>query len=338
MLRSLHSSKKGLGTVIGAAFFIGLVLFSLISIVIINSYQSNYLDVRDNMVDWDIGRTSELINITRIDQPSNSSNYTFDIIVNNHGGVLVRIIRAYIYDNTFQNLTIYDRQNNSSDIGLNGSSCEIIQGDGGHAIRVNASSSLLTSPYNRYRVVICTERGRQFSYSYPPLPPPSGPETLGEYPIIIAAKDKNFEYNSWLKSVGNLSGWKSAYVKPKGNDAQIANVTYRILLNNTTNRRIYLHENSTMLQMIGAVGSANPRYIMDNRTLPNSPIPYATPQSIEPSSSTYLIFGAESPGGIDFQSEGSQGFYLVGFLLRFNFEGDPEIRYISMPATPQELV
>ncbi|MCW3976000.1 MAG: hypothetical protein NWE86_07150, partial [Candidatus Bathyarchaeota archaeon] len=83
MLKKIFYCKKGISSAIGAAFFIGLVLASLISIHLMDAYQTRYLNVREDMIEWDIDRFSENLNITRIEQPSSYSNYTYDILVKN---------------------------------------------------------------------------------------------------------------------------------------------------------------------------------------------------------------------------------------------------------------
>ncbi|KON28136.1 hypothetical protein AC481_02535, partial [miscellaneous Crenarchaeota group archaeon SMTZ-80] len=113
---------------------------------------------------------------------------------------------------------------------------------------------------------------------------------------------------------------------------------YRILVNNTTDRRVYLHENCTMLQMVGKVGQANPRYIVSNQSTstPDNIIAFSN-QSIPPKAERYLYFTASTPGGTDYRAEFSQAYYLIGFLFRFTYEGESELRYISLPVVPQEL-
>jgi hypothetical protein len=138
IFKKFRRSRKGIGSAIGTAFFIGIVIASIIVAMLISAYQTRYLNTREDMVAWDIERASEDLNITRIDQPSEDSNYRFDIIVANHGGVLMKIARVYVYDEDNGTLWgIFDKQTAPADAGLNGTSCEIIQGIGGHAIKVN---------------------------------------------------------------------------------------------------------------------------------------------------------------------------------------------------------
>lgn len=103
-------SKKGVGTALGAVFFIGIVLLSLTALITISGYQMKYFQTRDKMIEWDIKRMSENVAIVNLIQPSKKLGYTFDLIVNNTGGVLVKIVRIYIYDNKYNNLSIFDKQ------------------------------------------------------------------------------------------------------------------------------------------------------------------------------------------------------------------------------------
>jgi hypothetical protein len=339
MVKNFIRSKKGLSTAIGTAFFIGIVLISLIVVMLIDSYQTDYLNVREDMAAWDIDRSSELLNITRIVNPSFDPNYSYEVMTNNHGGILTKVARVYVYDNATQNLEVYDRQTNSSVLGLNGTSCEIIPGEGGHGIKVNASSDLDTAAYNRYRIVVCTERGRQFSYMYPPEPAAGGGLETGNYPLIIACTEDNFQH-SYVFTNGTCSPWAQAYYKPaKAPDAapgQDKEFLYRVLINNTTNRRVFFHNDSAQLQLIGAVGGTEHRYIVSNQSTADNLIPFSS-QTIPEGESAYLYFAVTEEGGTTYREESSKGYHLIGFLLRFNYYMDPEIRYISMPATPQEL-
>jgi hypothetical protein len=96
-----------------------------------------------------------------------------------------------------------------------------------------------------------------------------------------------------------------------------------------------------MLQIQGAVGAITIRYVVSNLTQPptknKNPIPF-TSQTLNPYSSQYLYFGATTPAGNQWQKEPSvQGYYLVGFLLYFRYQGESEIRNISLPPLTQEL-
>jgi len=142
-------SKKGVGTALGAVFFIGIVLLSLTALITISSYQMKYLQTKDKMIEWDIKRMSENIAIVNLIQPSKKPGYTFDLIVNNTGGVLVKIVRIYIYDNKYWiTYHIFDEQKAPGEE-LDSLMEIIMPGEGGHVISVKAQNDpkLATIPH-----------------------------------------------------------------------------------------------------------------------------------------------------------------------------------------------
>jgi len=330
-------SKKGVGTALGAVFFIGIVLLSLTALITISSYQMKYLQTRDKMIEWDIKRMSENIAIVNLIQPSKKPGYTFDLIVNNTGGVLVKIVRIYIYDNKYNNLSIFDKQKAPGEDGfING---EIMPGEGNHTINIKAQNPLADdSPY-RYRIIACTERGRQFSFSYP-LPKPLPQEIrIGGYPLIIAASHDNFQYMD-TKNASNY--FKSAYEKQQSDYNW--HPLYRILVNNTTNRKIILMNNCSMLQMGAARGQTQiqRRFIVSNSTdiSQRYPIPFST-QIINPYSAQYLYFAGNNPINPDWvgdpQGDPKGEPYVVSFMIWFRYEGESEVRALPLPSLLQIL-
>jgi PKD repeat protein len=291
-----------------------------------------YFQTRDKMIEWDIKRMSESIAIVNLTQPSKKPGYTFDLIVNNTGGVLVKIVRIYIYDNKTGNLNIFDEQKDLSGVGfINGI---IMPGEGGHVISVKAENDLNSTTLYRYRIVVCTERGRQFSFSYPPPPPivielPGG---VGAYYALILTNKDSFQY---MDQTNAANYFKSAYVKPRSSN----NPLYRICINNTTNKKVILLNNCTMLQMYGAAGQITPRYIVSNTTTiwDQNPRKF-TSQTINPYSAQYLYFAGSSidnPGWV--ADPNNKGYYIVGFLICFRYEGETTVRTISLPALIQQL-
>jgi hypothetical protein len=285
-----------------------------------------YFQTRDKMIEWDIKRMSENIAIVNLTQPSKKLGYTFDLVVNNTGGVLVKIVRIYIYDNKNNELLIFDKQKASGEDGfING---EVMPGEGNHAINVKAQNPLADdSPY-RYRIIACTERGRQFSFSYP-LPKPLPQEIrIGEYPLVIVVSHDNFQY----KDKNNIY-FKSAYNKISSGKN---NPLYRILVNNTTNKKIILMNNCSMLQMAPAGGQVKIRFIVSNRTSPDDPTP--TPfssQIINPYSAQYLYFASSNPTDPAWVDDPTQGTYIVNFMIWFRYEGESEVRALPLPSLVQ---
>jgi hypothetical protein len=193
------------------------------------------------------------------------------------------------------------------------------------------SSIYLPNASWTYTIKIITERGNAAIYQLtPPSPSVTGGGGGGGYPLIIVADHYNFQYTA-----GTMTSFKSAYVKPKGTERTL----YRILLNNTTNRRIILYKNSTMLQIQGAVGAVTERYIVSNQSTswPDNLKPFSS-QVMNPGSSQYIYFAAKTPGGNQWQDEPNKSdYYLVGFMIWFMYEGETEVRSISLPSIVQEL-
>ena len=177
-----------------------------------------------------------------------------------------------------------------------------------------------------YNIVIATDRGRQFNYTYPQ--PPT--EYRKWYALVMADENDNFQY-----SAGTEFLFKSAFVKPKNTDTTL----YRVLIKNTTKRNIIFHKNSTMLQMGGATGQVEHsiRYIVSSESQnPDHLLSYSY-QMIEPSELQYVYFAAEAPGGDSWKTEVGRGYWLVDFLFYWQYEGEAEIRNVSTPAVAQEV-
>jgi hypothetical protein len=331
MFEGLIHSKKGLATPVAAAFFIGIILISLITVIIIDSYRTRYLNVSEDMVEWDIERISENLNITDVSQPSGDSNYAFDILLNNHGGVLVDIARIYVYDEENEEFWgTFDEQEASADEGFNGTDRHVLPGKGGHVIRVNATSNLETSTYNKYRIIVCTERGRQFSTPYP-MALSGGGAGLGDFPIIMAAIHDDFQYTTYYSP-----SWKSGYVK----NAKTWQTLYRIRINNTTNQDIIFSNNCSMTQLSGAVEQSDVRrYIVSNSSTSECDglVAYDG-QILRANSSDYIYFGANATNGIEFLRDPSQKVWVISFIMSFQFAGEDEIRTTSFPVFSQDLL
>lgn len=325
MIKRPNSSRTGVSTAIGAIFFIILIIASLTAIQVIDAYQSRYQRIRDSMSEWDINRMSENLNITTLRQPSEDTDYTFDLIISNEGGVFTKVIRVYVYDSTSEDLFgIYDKQSSLIDEGFAGG--EIIQGEKNYRLKINSTDTLESSPMYRYRIIVCTERGRQFSYNYPsPFQVGFG----GGYPLIIGDRD-NFQYTA-----GGMTLFEGAYVKARATDRTL----YRLAINNTTDKTINFHENCTMLHMQGAVGAITERFIVSNRSWSHNDTLYSfSSHSVAPGDSTYLHFASTEISGNVWQTEPVQkDYYVIGYIIWFKYEGDPEIRNVSLPAIVQEL-
>ena len=317
-MKRLIRSRKGIATALGAVFYIGLVVLSLATLWAISAYQTRYFQTREKMAEWDIKRLSENIAIIRVNQPSGSPGYTFDIAANNTGGVLVKIVRIYIYDGKDEKLWgIFDKQTAPGGNGFTNG--EIMPGEGNHTINVKAQEPLADEPAYRYRIIVCTERGRQFSFSYPP-PKPSlggaggvGPAHIGY--LAITFNQESLLYTD-LKHTKTTSAWENLE-----HDAD--NVIWHINITNIGTRDVTLLKESRLIVSYitsGEIKVSNVWYISKppqsvppgwNKGDNPSGVPgYTEDQTIKPNHWEWVAFGADSPG--DSSVYGKEGNKIPG--------------------------
>ena len=173
-------SRKGLSTAVGTAFFIIVVIISMSSMWAIGAFQARYQEVTDKMNVWDTERISENLNVRSVSQPvskMSGQKYDINITVDNNGGVTVNIARIYVLDQNNNKLNVSDPMNLSATqprFGFNHST--INTGEVSHVIPVSVTPNLASalSASHECRIILTTDRGRQFSYAYPP---PSSGET-----------------------------------------------------------------------------------------------------------------------------------------------------------------
>jgi hypothetical protein len=183
MRRRSIKSRKGIGTAIGTAFFIIIVLMSIVAFWTISGYEIATQNVRQTMTKWDVERISENLNVRNVSQPvskMSGQKYDVNIIVDNNGGVTVNIARIYVLDQNNNDLNVSGPMNLSATqprFGFNQST--INTGEVSHIIPVSVTPNLASalSASHKCRIILTTDRGRQFSYTYPP--PNSGGAGIG---------------------------------------------------------------------------------------------------------------------------------------------------------------
>jgi len=330
--RSLRS-RKGLSTAVGTAFYIIVVMISLSSMWAIGAFQARYQAVTDKMNVWDTERISENLNVRSVNntiRQIGQLKYNFSMTVDNNGGVAVNIARIYFLDQTKNKLNISDPINGSAPkprLGFNYSVINV--GEVSHVIAVNVTTqlSLALKASHPCRIILATDRGRQFSYAYPPSS--QGEGGIG-YAIIISDGTDNFQYQDKINA---YHVWTSAWFKSK----TIANnhPLYRIALQNATPKRLQLHSVSYMHDQ--STGQDTIRYIVSNTTdVDNSnPIPFSS-QTINPLSTSYVYFARDNDTG-NWVGDGDTGYAQVGFLLAFNYEGESEARVITLPVQAHRI-
>jgi hypothetical protein len=122
---------------------------------------------------------------------------------------------------------------------------------------------------------------------------------------------------------------------------------YRVLVKNTTEKDIELFNNCTMVQMATAGGQTTIRYIVSNETSISMEDPLAfNSQTLLAGNLSYIYFASrlapgEDPGGPDIYPEWcpdpAQNYYTVGFILWFRYQGETEVRSISLPPLIHEI-
>jgi len=254
MVRRSVKSRKGISTAIGAVFFILIVIVAFVTIWTINSYETRYQDVKTKMNEWDIQRISENLNIRNVTEAM--TGYTFNLTVDNIGGVLVNTARIYVHDQTNKsNLYVYDPQNGTSIGFINGA---INTGEVSHKIAVKGTA--LDSDHT-YRIILATERGRQFSYNHPP---PSEEKTKPP-PVVYVFGSMRVKYNSngllsSTRSDSDPDGWCNSWVPWKAITGQaLADkknlVLVRVNITNTCGHAVNFTSGSLVYQGSGKQGN-----------------------------------------------------------------------------------
>ncbi|MEM2902605.1 MAG: hypothetical protein QXO32_07760 [Candidatus Bathyarchaeia archaeon] len=325
-------NRKAVSGVISGMF---AVLIFFVAIAAIYSYhvmQDRYLQTVNERHQMDWERLNERIIIPWIERREDG---TLNATVRNIGAVAAHLVSLW--------LSAYDGSNNPqwqrqyaigvwvspgearTNLGQDDYSYTLIKpGQDGETL------TFIQLPYSgwTYTIKVVTERGNVAIAQYPSPVAPSAGGGGGGYPIVIVADHYNFQY-----AAGSEMEFKSAYEKPWKTE----NTLYRILLNNTTNKRIILHENCSMLQSYGAPGQFKIRYIVSNQSTVNGLVSFDS-QTMNPGGSQYIYYAATTPKGTIFQSEpNSEGYYPVGFLICFKYEGESEVRTISLPVIIQHL-
>jgi hypothetical protein len=147
----------------------------------IGAFQARYQAVTNKMNAWDTERISENLNVRSVSTTMlqiGQLKYNFSMTVDNNGGVTVNIARIYFLDQTKNKLNISNPINGSAPkprLGFNYSVINV--GEVSHVIAVNVTAKLSRALINSTlcRIILTTDRGRQFSYSYPPPTGPPGP-------------------------------------------------------------------------------------------------------------------------------------------------------------------
>ena len=173
MLRRFAVRRKGVGTILGAAYFIIIVL-AIFNLIMWEVYQYDayqQLVSQMNQVDQDrISESLEFVYPIIVDfNPLGSGKYSFNLIVRNIGGITVNTVRLYFSncsDTSSKALTIIEKGAGDNCF-TNGF---INPGETNHLISVVTTLNMGLVPPDGSRpfaILLATERGRTFSTFYP---------------------------------------------------------------------------------------------------------------------------------------------------------------------------
>ena len=200
MLRRFAGRRKGIGTILGAGYFIIIVLaiFNLImwEFTQYDAYQQ--LVNQMNQVDQDrISENLQFLDPALTDFESlESGKYSFSLAIRNAGGITTNIARIYFVncsDTSPNSLTIIEKGTSGVNYFTNGF---INPGEDNHKITVVTTLDMYTASTRAepFYIHVATERGRIFSSFYPiaqALPP------AGSVPYIdIGPLRFVFDYSS----------------------------------------------------------------------------------------------------------------------------------------------
>jgi len=163
--------RKGVGTVLGAGYFI-IIMLAVFNLIMweVNQYDA-YRQLVDQMNQVDQERISENLEFVYpviIDREDlGSGKYSFNLTVRNIGGITINTARLYFYNCSSNALKIIEKSITGVDYFTNGF---INPGETNHKIGVVSTLDMNKVPADGSRpfiIYLATERGRTFSSVYP---------------------------------------------------------------------------------------------------------------------------------------------------------------------------
>jgi hypothetical protein len=215
--RKFCHAKKGMSTVFGATFFIILVLLGF-NVMLWNFLQ---YDAYNQVVTSSGFRDQQARSENLVFNPPGAQGFkptSFNITVNNQGGVVVRIARIYVTNlapigsTQCQGAALCSIDPPPSSKSF--TNANIQTGEGNHIITV---TGLRIDDGSGYKVVLSTTRGRQFSFFYPwPVNQGGGgPSNSNNTNTAHGALDVKFDLNSFNFTQGSQTistpGWTVPY-------------------------------------------------------------------------------------------------------------------------------
>lgn len=330
--RRLARSKKGMSAVFGGLFFVIILLMGfnvmLWGLIQYDAYTSvvTKMGLRDQQAS-----SENLVPISpgATDFTSNS----FNITVNNVGGVTVSIARIYIttISGSSQCTTAPCIVNPplSSVYFSNGN---IPAGQNNFKIKV---TGILINDGGTYQVALATTRGRLFNLYYPwPVTPPSGGGGgNGQFVTNVGPLAIYFDFKSFNFTQDSQTSSTSAFCMPP------TTVVLWIKVSNTSTASDVILEGSTMMEMqpysANGFGQFVRTWIVSPTSInPTSITPYnqgtapydlpAASQSGGPGPAKIVYFGGTSQGGTGGASFKTDDNWITFIGFYYIFQGQPQ--------------
>ncbi len=340
--RRLSRSRKGMSTIFGGLFFIILILMGFNLMVWGFVQYDSYNHVITSMSQRDQQAISEnIVPVNPGGSNFNNANNTYDIVVNNLGGISVSIARIYI-----QNISPTNSpQCNSAPCVLNQAPSapysftagNIPAGVINYHIHVQG---LVINDGSGYKVILASTRGRLFTFYYP------WPQALtnggnGIFTTNVGPLAIYFDFKSFNFTKGTDSTSQSAFCIPSGTP-----LIFWVKISNTASDSSVTLRASTIIQLeaygVSGFGQFVTDFVMGNMTInPASPVVYneavnpyvlaAANPITGPAPPTIIKFGsatqgpsAYSPVSIGKTSSTDQWIMFMGFYYVYRGQNQGE--------------
>jgi len=293
-VRGFSKNRRGISTIFGAVFMVTIMLLALNLMIWTMMQHDAYQQVVANMNQMDQERISENIEFLYpgvVNFQSGPSYYTFDISVNNEGGVSVQVACVYIRGGSPGNsLKIIERQ--APGLTMNYFSNYTVKlGEKDHRIRVKTDRNI--NDGNTYTLIIATDRGRIFSqiYPFPSLLGGGSQSWVDIGPLRILIQYESVKYTS--------SDHPTPYMDPVGWVAPSNTpLIWYIKMQNIGQGDVKLLKYTIFFDMEykqGGLGASVPFYIID----PQSNYPGGSPGVVAYNEVTnpYVLYSSPTPPG-----------------------------------------
>jgi len=273
LLKHFRVRRKGIGTVLGAVYFI-MIVITIFNVIMWEANQySAYQQTVSLMNQDDQDRMSEGLEFPYpvIEYPINETGSIYDLLVRNTGSISVSVARIYVYKMFSNQMWILEKDINFTNGFIN-------SGEINHKIRVVSSHDMRPSDPSvpNFIIYLATERGRTFSTYYP--------KTVSEYPppgvnvgwIDIGPLRFIYDYRSLNYTTNTMSTPAPAWIlKPYTGTTPLLFSVKVINLSNVSDiwLKRYCVFNCIELSWSGASGKTASFFIVDK--LSTQPIPGA---------------------------------------------------------------